>query len=174
MHLLGAEPLSMGTCKGHDTCMLQDALSDLDLTVSRGGQEDEEVTTPQSLGSGLGSSHIGAGWGNLTAGASCSSDVAESLQMHNEDVFGLEDAASSPDAGSSVYVSSTADASESGDGEVNSKEDGWEKVQRKMRKAKSSWDGLRQGSRGNARRPDIRQKSRLGNPANVLEVPRIK
>ncbi len=156
--------------------MLQDALSlsDLDLTVRHGGQEDEEVTTPQSLGSPLGSHYIGAGWGHLTPGASCSSDVTQRLQMHNEDASGMDNAASSPDAGSCVYASSTADASEGGDGGFNSKEDNWEKVQRKMRKAKASWDGLRQGSRGNARHSDNRRKSRLGNAANVLEVPRIK
>ena len=150
-------------------CMLQDALSlsDLDLTVRHGGQEDEEATTPQSWGSQGGSPHIGAAWGNLDAGDSCSSDVAESLQMHNEDASGMEDAASSPDAGGSVYASSTADASEGSGGGFNMKEDGWEKVQRKIRKGKASWDGLRQGSRGNARHSGTREKSRLGNPANV-------
>ena len=151
-------------------CMLQDALSlsDLDMTGSHGGQEDEEVTTPQSLGSTLGSPHIGAGWGNLSAGASCSINVAESLQMHNEDASGIHDAASSPDAGSSVH------ASEGGDEGFNTKEDGWEMVQKKMRKAKASWVGPRQGSRGNARHSELMRKSRLGNAANVLEVPRIK
>ncbi len=106
---------------------LQDALwlSDLDTIVSHGGQEDEEVTTPQFLGSTLGSPHIGAGWGHLTAGGSSSSSSdAQSLQLHNADASGMEDAASSPDAGSSVYASSTADASEGGDGGFNLKEDG--------------------------------------------------
>ncbi len=149
--------------------MLQDALSlsDLDLTVRYGGQDDEEATTPQSWGSTLGSPHIGAVWGNLDVGASCSSDFTQSLQMHNEDASRMDDAARSPGAGSSVYASSSADASEGGDRGFNSKEDGWEKVQRKMRKEKASWDGLRQGSRGNARRSGNREKSRLGNPANV-------
>lgn len=144
--------------------MLQDALSlsDLDLTVNHGGHEDEEVTTPQSWGSQGGSPHIGAAWG-LDVGASCSSDVAESLQLHNEDASGVDHAASSPDAGSSAYASSTADALEGGAGGFNSKEDGWETVQRKMRKGKASWDGLRQVSKSIVRRSGDRGKSRLGN-----------
>lgn len=145
--------------------MLQDALSlsDLDLTVDHGGHEDEEVTTPQSWGSQGGSPHIGAAWGNLDVGASCSSDVAESLQLHNEDASGVDHAASSLDAGSSAYASSTADALEGGAGGFNSKEDGWETVQRKMRKGKASWDGLRQVSKSTVRRSGDRGKSRLGN-----------
>jgi len=47
-------------------------------------------------------------------------------------------------------------------------------VQRKLKKAKASWDGLRQGSRSKAGRSGNRGKSRLGNDSNVLEVPRIK
>lgn len=47
-------------------------------------------------------------------------------------------------------------------------------MQRKIKKAKASWDGLRQGSRSKAGRSGNRGKSRLGNASNVLEVPRIK
>ncbi|KAL0047839.1 hypothetical protein WJX82_001227 [Trebouxia sp. C0006] len=144
---------------GHDAL----SLSDLDLTVDHGGHEDEEVTTPQSWGSQGGSPHIGAAWGNLDVGASCSSDVAESLQPHNEDASGVDHAASSLDAGSSACASSTADALEGGAGGFNSKEDGWETVQRKMRKGKASWDGLRQVSKSTVRRSGDRGKSRLGN-----------
>ncbi|KAL0024228.1 hypothetical protein WJX77_010549 [Trebouxia sp. C0004] len=60
-----------------------DALS-LPEAESQGGQEDDEVMHPQSLGSTLGSTlgspHIAAGWGNLSAGASSSSDAGHSLK----------------------------------------------------------------------------------------------
>ncbi|DBA94409.1 TPA: hypothetical protein ACH3X1_002009 [Trebouxia sp. C0004] len=130
----GLEPASVEQADdGYGTLLL----SDLDTTVSHGGQEDEEVTTPQSMGSTFGSPYIGAGWGHLTAGASCSNDVAQRLQMHDGDASGMDNAASGPDAGSSAYASSIIDASEGGDGGLKLKEGGWEKIQRKSKKARA-------------------------------------
>ncbi|KAL0024173.1 hypothetical protein WJX77_004256 [Trebouxia sp. C0004] len=128
----GLEPASVEQADdGYGTLLL----SDLDTTVSHGGQEDEEVTTPQSMGSTFGSPYIGAGWGHLTAGASCSNDVAQRLQMHDGDASGMDNAASGRWLGKDT-----------------------EKVQ----KGKGDWDGLKQGYRGNARHSDNREKSRLG------------
>ena len=150
--------------------MLQDALSLLDVnTTSHGGQNDDDVMSPQSLESALGSPHIRAGWGHLTAGASSSIDAGQSLHVLSEDASGMEDAASLADAGSTADESSTADGGERGDGGV--KEDGWEEVKRKS-KGKLLRNSLKQGSRSNAGRSGNRGKSRLGNASNVLEVPR--
>ncbi len=89
------------------------------MTASQGGQGDYEVTSP--LGSALGSPQIAAGWGGqldegasswggqLDEGASSCSNVEQSLEGHSEGASGIEEAASSADAGSVADVSSTAD-----------------------------------------------------------------
>ncbi|DBA89659.1 TPA: hypothetical protein ACH3X2_004551 [Trebouxia sp. C0005] len=102
-----------------------DALSlpEVDTTETQGEKEDDEVMSP--LGSALGSPQIGAGWGHLTAGASGSSDVEQSREMCSEGAFGMEQAASSADAGSIAH---------GGDGGVQ--EDGWEEVKRATSKSK--------------------------------------
>jgi hypothetical protein len=152
--------------------VLQGALSlpEVDTTATHEGQEDDKVMSPQSLGSALGSPHIGAGWGHLTAGASSSTDAEQGLEVHSEGASGMEDAASLADA------SSTADGGEGGDGGVT--EDGWEEVKRATKKSKGNLlrNKLKQpeGSRSNAGRSGNRGKSRLGNASNVLEVPRPK
>ncbi len=148
--------------------MLQDVLSlpEVETHESQGGQEDDEVISP--LGSALGSPQIGAGWGHLTAGASSSSDVEQSREVHSEGAFSMEEAASSADAGSVADVSSTADG---GNGGV--KEDRWEEVTRAPRKSKGKVLPIKsKGSRSNAGPSGITRKSRLGNASNVLEVPR--
>ncbi len=153
--------------------MLQDALSlpEVNTTASHGGQTDDDVMSPQSLGSALGSPHIAAGWGHLTAGASSSND-GQSFGVHSEGASGVEEAASSADAGSVADVSSTADGGEGGDGGV--KEDGWEEVKRVTKKSKEKVlrNKPKQGSRSNAGQYVNRGKSKLGNASNVLEVPR--
>ena len=78
------------------------------MTASQGGQGDYEVTSP--LGSALGSPQIAAGWGGQQdEGASSCSNVEQSLEGHSEGASGIEEAASSADAGSVADVSSTAD-----------------------------------------------------------------
>ncbi len=168
------DSLSLGTCKRHGaryTCVLQDALSlpEVETTESQGGQEDDDIMSP--LGSALGSPQIGAGWGDLTAGASSSSDVEQRFEVHSEGAFGMDEAASSADAGSVADVSSTADGGDGGDGGV--KEDRWEEVTRAPRKSKRKVLPIKsKGSKSNAGHSGNRQKSRLGNASNVLEVPR--
>ncbi|DBA89770.1 TPA: hypothetical protein ACH3X2_004645 [Trebouxia sp. C0005] len=151
----------------------QDALSlpEVNTTTSHGGQTDDDVMSPQSWGSALGSPHIGAGWGHLTAGASCSHDE-QSIEAQCEDASGMKDAASSADAGGVADASSTADGVEGGDGGV--KEGGWEEVKRTATKPKGKLlrNKSKQGSRSNAGRYVNRSKSKLGNASNVLEVPR--
>jgi hypothetical protein len=132
------------------------------------------------LGSALGSPQISAGWGGqldegasswggqLDEGASSCSNVEQSLEGHSEGASGIEEAASSADAGSVADVSSTADG---GDGGV--KEDGWEEVKGTTSKAKTKVLPIKlKGSRSNAGRSSTREKSRLGNPNNVVEAPR--
>ena len=174
MQLLGIQNLSLGPCNRHGaTCILQDALSlpQVNLTISHGGQTDDDVVSPQSSGSPLGSPQIAAAWGNLSAGASSSCNVEQSLEGNSEGASGMEEAASSADAGSVADVSSTADGVAGGEAGV--KEDRWEEVTRapwKTKKAKVL-PIKSKGSRSNVGRSGNRV-SRLGNACNVLEVPR--
>ena len=172
MQLPGVQNLWLGTCKRHDaryTCVLQDALSfpEADTTASQAGEGKYEVMSP--LGSALGSPQIAAGWGGqLDEGASSCSNVEQSLEGHTEGASGIEEAASSADAGSDADVSSTADG---GDGGV--KEDGWEEVKGTTTKSKTKVLPIKlKGSRSNAGRSSTREKSRLGNPNNVVQAPR--
>lgn len=150
--------------------MVQDALSLLavNTVACYGGQTDDDVVSPQSPGSPLGSPQIAADWGNLTAGASSSSNVEQSLEGNSEGASGMEAAASSADAGSVAEVSSTADGGEGG-----VKEDRWEEVTRAPRKTiKAKVLPIKsKGFRSNVGRSGNRV-SRLGNACNVLEVPR--
>ncbi len=147
--------------------MLQDELSLLavNTTVTHGGQTDGGDMSPQSSGSSLGSPQIAAGWGQLDAGASSSSNVEQSLEGHSEGASGMEDAASSADVRSVADETTTADG---GDGGV--KEDRWEEVKRPV------WKGKVKvlPSRSNAGPSGKRGKARLGNAGNVVEVPRAR
>ena len=106
--------------------------------------------------------------GQLDEGASSCSNVVQSLEGHTEGASGIEEAASSAAAGSVADVSSTADG---GDGGV--KEDGWEEAKGITSKAKTKVLPIKlKGSRSNAGRSSTREKSRLGNPNNVVEAPR--
>ncbi len=150
--------------------MLQDELSLLavNTTATHGGQTDGGDMSPQSSGSSLGSPQIAAGWGQLDAGAASSSNVEQSLEGHSAGASGMEDAASSADVRSVADETTTADG---GDGGV--KEDRWEEVKRPAWKGKGKVLPIKsKGSRSNAARSSTREKSRLGNPNNVVEVPR--
>lgn len=153
--------------------MVQDALSLLEVntTACYGGQTNDDVMSPQSSGSPPGSPQIAADWGHLTAGASSSGNVEQSLERNSEGTSGMEEAASSADAGSVADVSSTADGVDGGEAGV--KEDRWEEVTRAPRKTKKAkvLPIKSKGSRSNVGRSGNRV-SRLGNARNVLEVPR--
>ena len=171
MQLPGIENPSLGTCKRHGaryTCVFHDALSfpEAGTTASQGGQGDNEVMPP--LGSALGSPQIAAGWGGqLDERASSCSNVEQSLEWRTAGASGIEEAASSAGAESVADVSSTADG---GDGGVK---DGWEEVKGTTSKAKTKVLPIKlKGSRSNAGRSSTWEKSRLGNPNNVVEAPR--
>ncbi|DBA70298.1 TPA: hypothetical protein ACH3X2_011726 [Trebouxia sp. C0005] len=63
-------------------CLDALALPEVSTAASHGGQEGNELTAPQSLGSTLEYPHIGAGWGRLKAGASKSNDE-QIIEGHN-------------------------------------------------------------------------------------------
>ncbi len=149
--------------------MLQDAvfLPEVDTTATE-GKEDIEVMSPQSLESALGSPNIKAGWAHLTAGAS-SSNNGQSFEVHSEGASGMQEAASSADAGSVADVSGTADGGEGGVGGV--KEHRWQEVTRAPRNSKAKVLPIKlKGTRSNAGPFDKKQMSRQGNASNVVEV----
>ena len=154
------------------TCVFQDALSfpEADTTKIQAGQGDYEGMSP--LGSALGFPQIAADWGPLDEGASCSSSVGHSLEAQREDVSTTEDAASTADAGSVADEATTADGADHHGGV---KEDRWEEVKGATSKSKGKVLPIKlKDSRSNAGRPSTREKSRLGNPNNVVEVPRSR